>query len=169
MKIECQNRPSGVLTGSIPSPLFFPVIPLLSKTDCATFHLGWFHATGSARGGAGSSIRSRQDSSLPRSPRNLPTVLGEDAIPANRRTNGKMGARALCLVLSELPSDSAGRLDRSRRSNLGHANERRRRQENRKFPILRNQGEEGRGKEVSPEANHRAYLECVLSDRATGN
>ena len=156
-----------LLTRSLSHPSFFRLMALLSKSDCAIFHCGWFHATGSNRGRAASPTQSRQNNSIPRPPRTLPTMLGEDALSEGRWGNGEMVASALCLVLYKMPGNQDRRIDRARRTDLGHSHERRGPKENRQFPILRHSRKEGWEKEVSPEANHRAYLECVLSDRAT--
>ena len=147
---------------------FFLTHPLHSKTDCETFLIGWFHATaGSFRGKGRSEVQSRKNNSLPRPKRDLSAMLVADAISKGQGRDGIMGAGALCLVLPKLLVGNAGRIHRPRRANMGCPNEGRRKEEDFEVPCF--SSTEGRGKEVSPEANHRAYLECVLSDRASRN
>jgi len=127
---------------------FFLTHPLQSKSDCETFLPGWFHAAGSVRGSGRSEVQSRENNSSPRSQRDVPEVLGKDAVSKGLWDHGRMGAGPICLVLPEMPINNAGWIDHSGRPNLGRSDEGGRKAEDQQVSRCRTSA--GDRKEVSP-------------------
>ncbi len=145
---------------------------LRSYSDCETFPLGWFHAIRRTRGHRPSTVQPRTNCKGSRSPRDLPPLLGADAISACRGPNEDMVTGTICLVLSKMPRDKARRNNRPRRRNVGLPNAAGRKKQAFRFPIRRTSRErewEQGEKEVAQRGYPLGYLKCVLSDRDSRN
>ena len=170
-----RNSLLGLLDGLLGRPPIFLDRHLLSQTDCETFPRGWFHAIRRTRGARPSTVQPRTNCKGSRSSRNLPPMLGADAISTRRGPYENMVAGTICLVLSKMPRHQTRRNDRPRRGNVGLSNAARREKQAFRFPSLRppreceREGRQEREKKVAQRGYPLGYLKCVLSDRASRN